>query len=185
MLTALQSVSRLPKRRLSLSKACSELEKGRKMKNTRSEQRFKDGWVDIDPNSCRWTVKKIDTPTPGARLANVRRTATISDVFFAVLPPAVLVEAWKELGPDGLRYSGTNKVPLADIYKIYAASLHLRATRPHVDKGKHINVFCKVYKSTIDCFGKKGCLGINKMSFLRKSFKISPAVARGKLSRAF
>ena len=68
---------------------------------------------------------------------------------------------------------------------MYAACLHLRAAQPHVNKGKLQNVFREVYKTTISHLGNKGCLGVNKLSYLRKLFKISPAVARGKLSKAF
>jgi hypothetical protein len=135
MPNAVQSLARSPKRRLTLQEACSEFEKSRKMQNTRSRQRFQDGWVDVDPNNCSWTVKNINTPTAGARLAKIKRTASISDVFFAVLPPSVLVDVRKELGAENLRYNGTSKVPLADIYKMYAVCIHLRASRPHVDKG--------------------------------------------------
>jgi len=82
MTPAIQSIARAPKRRLTLQEACSEFEKSRKKKCTRSEKRHKEGWVDIDPDSCSWRVKNIDTPTAGARLANVKQTASLSDVFF-------------------------------------------------------------------------------------------------------
>ena len=168
-------VSRRPKRRLTIEEACSELKKARKKKTKRSEQRFKMGWTKIDRKTSCWQVKKIDTPTAGARLAKVKRTASISDVYFVVLPPAVLVEVRKDLGKENLLY-GKKKVPIEDIYKMYAANLHLRASQPHVDKGKVKNVFREVYKTTINYFNE-GCLGVRKYSFLRKNFKISPTVA--------
>ena len=80
---------------------------------------------------------------------------------------------------------GHQKVPLADINKMYAINLHLRAAQPHVDKGKLQNVFCEVYKATTKHFNYSGCLGVNKVTFLRKTFKISPTVARDKLLKAF
>ncbi len=88
------------------------------------------------------------------------------------------------MGADELNY-GQRKVPLVDIYKMYALNLHLRAAQPHVDKGKLQNVFLEVYKATIKHFGNKGCLGVNRVTFLCKLFKILPAIARDKLSKVF
>ena len=140
MLNVIQAIAQAPKRQLTLEEACLEFEKRQKMKGTRSEKGHKEGWIDVDPNKWKWTVKHIETPTAGARLSKVKKTASMSDVFFQVLPPAVLVEAQKDMGTDSLMF-GTSKVLLADIYKMYAACLYLRAARPHVDKGKGPNVF--------------------------------------------
>ena len=140
MSLASDAIARLPKRRLTLQEACSELNKSRKMKVTRHKQQFKEGWVDVDANTYCWNVKSIDTPTAGARLAIVKCTSSISDVFFSVLPPAVLVAVCKEIGVEKFYY-GKSKVQIEDIYKMYAANLHLQAAQPHVDKGKLKNVF--------------------------------------------
>jgi hypothetical protein len=159
-------------------------ENGRKTKKARVEQREKHGWVDTDPNSYKWVAKTIDKPTAGARLAKIKRTATITDVFFVLFPPSVLVEVRKEVGKEQLYYGG-KKVPIVDIYKMYAVNLYLRAAAPHLDKGTHHNVFNEVYKVAINHFDNTGCLGVRKMLSLRSKFKISPTVARDKLSKAF
>ena len=104
--------------------------------------------------------EKIDTPTAGAQLRNIKQTVSISDIFSTVLPPAVLIEVQKEMGAENLMY-GATKVPIADIYKMFAATILLRASRPHVDKGQLQNVFRVVYKEAVNLLGNKGCLGIN------------------------
>ena len=57
--------------------------------------------------------------------------------------------------------------------------------QPTVDKGTVNNVFNEVFKMACNFFGNKECLGICKMLQLRAIFKISPTVARDKLSKAF
>ena len=98
MLNVIQAVAWAPKRQLTLQEACTEFEKRQKMKGTCSKKRNQEGWVDVDPNKWSWIEKHIKTPTAGARLAKVKRTASLSDAFFPVLPPAV-VEVQKGDGP--------------------------------------------------------------------------------------
>ena len=100
------------------------------------------------------------------------------------MPPAVLVEIRKEVGFAELAYSNS-KIPLADVYKMYASNLFLRAEAPVLGKKGHKNVFNEVYKQAQDFFNKEGCLGIRKMLHLQRMVKISPSIARGKLLNAF
>lgn len=71
------------------------------MKFTRSMQRSKIVWVNVDPNTNCWRVKSAEPPNTGARLAKIKCTATILYVFSSVLP-AVLVETQKELEEESL-----------------------------------------------------------------------------------
>src|SRR5690242_10153922 len=108
-----------PKRQITIQEACLMSNKQRQNKKARIEQRFKEGWVAVDPDNGSWVVKPIDTPTAGARLVNVKQNSTISDVFFQVLPPAVLVEVRKDVGREKLLFTG-KPVPINEIYKLYA-----------------------------------------------------------------
>ena len=159
------------KRQPSLQEAVKQANKNRMKKTARAKKRQKDGWQDTDPNAHKWELKDIPTTTPGARIATITRRASISDVFFTLLPPAVLVEIRKEVGKEQLFY-GTEKVPITDIYKMYAATLYLRAAAPTVDKGVYKNIFNLVYKLAINFFDNRECLGICKMIKLRNVFRI-------------
>ena len=180
MLSVLKKRADRNKRQLSIDEACSVAKKQRAAKSVRAKRRTDDGWVDIEPNSYKWIPKTLDFPTPGARLSNIKRMDSISDIFLKLLPPSVLVAVRKEVGCETLKNSS-----LDDIYKMYAANIYLRAAAPLVDEGTEKNVFNSVYKSACGELGGQGCLGINKMVFLRNRFKISPSIARDKLSKSF
>ena len=130
----------LPKRHISIQEACILANKHRHKKKAQVVQRYKAGWKNVDPDKGSWAVKAIDTPTAGARLVNIKQTSTILDVFFCVLPPAVLVAVWKDIGSKKMVFNG-KPMPLSDIYKMYAANLNLWAAAYHIDKGTCHNVF--------------------------------------------
>ena len=152
------------KRQISLEEACAEAENKRRKKMARAKKRLNEGWVDVNPNSHKWVLKPINTVTAGARVAVLRRTSTISDIYLTLLPPAILVEIRKEVGKQEFFY-GSTKVPLVDIYKMLAMTLFLRASRPNFSKGEHNNIFNAAYKIAKNYFDNKQCLGEKKYFF--------------------
>ncbi len=107
---------------LSLKEACSVAMKMQKKGSARAKKRQKEGWIEVDCNMHKWVLKDTHKVAAGARVLTIKHKATISNVFLSLLPLSVLVNNWKELGKQALFYS-TKKVPIADIYKMYAATL--------------------------------------------------------------
>ena len=151
--------SKRTSRQASLEELCANAKTRRAKKTAQVLKQKQDGWVKVDAKSYKWEVKNIYQATPGARIAGIKRTATLSDVFFSLLSPSVLVEIRKEVGKEKL-YHGRNKVFIKDIHKMYAATLFLQAAAPHFDKGQHKNVFNEVYKVAKKHFKNNGCLGL-------------------------
>src|SRR5688572_21991061 len=109
-LTMMIKRKQLPARLVSLEEACLKQQKIWARKTAHAVKLQKDGWVDVVPKKHKWDVKPIYKATAGARIARNKWTRSLSDLFFLLLLPAVLLEVWKEAGEEKLYYS-SSKVP--------------------------------------------------------------------------
>src|SRR5687768_1387027 len=89
----------------------------------------------------------------------------------------------KEAGKHLLAYG--KKIPLVNIYRMYAINIFFHAVDPQVDEGLYHNVFNIIYKKVKEFFKDEEYIGVRKYLFLRSTMKITPEVAHNKLLKYF